>query len=134
MPDGSEQSLGMQVQIPLWELSESDGVLKIHRGFRTRNFGKALELLNKIGVVAEEEGHHPDLRVFSYNKAREKPPEPPLCRAMRYPPPLLRMQVLVELTTHSSKGLTENDFIVAAKVDALDLGDLLSKKRGYNDP
>lgn len=46
------------------------------------------------------------------------------------------IQVKIELTTHSAKGLTENDFILAAKIDGLGavIGDMLSKKRTYTDP
>lgn len=52
-----------------------------------------------------QEGHHPDLHIESWNRLR------------------------VEVWTHSSKGLTENDFILASKIDALDKEGLLSKKK-----
>ena len=67
---------------------------KISKRFKFENFAEALAYANKIGVIAEAEGHHPDLRV-SWGK------------------------VGVELSTHAIGGLSENDFIVAAKIDAI---------------
>lgn len=67
---------------------------KIHREFRFKNFVEALAFANNVGAIAEEEGHHPDLFV-SYGK------------------------VGVELWTHAIGGLSENDFILAAKIDLL---------------
>ena len=66
----------------------------IAKEYRFKNFAEALAFANKIGVVAEAEGHHPDLTV-SWGK------------------------VGVSLSTHSIGGLSENDFILAAKIDAL---------------
>lgn len=62
----------------------------------------ALELFNRIGEVAEAEGHHPDLSVFDYNK------------------------VIIGLSTHKVRGITENDIIMAVKIDALPI--ILSKR------
>jgi len=64
------------------------------RSFVLPDFKTALELANKIGAIAEEEGHHPDLTLGYGN-------------------------VGVELTTHAIGGLSENDFIVAAKIDEI---------------
>ena len=58
------------------------------------DFAQALDFTNKVGHIAESEGHHPDIHIF-YSK------------------------VDLELYTHAVLGLTENDFIVAAKVDTL---------------
>ncbi len=66
----------------------------LERVFLVKNFVKALELANKFGDIAEEEGHHPDLLV-SYGKLR------------------------VEIWTHKIAGLALADFILAAKLDAL---------------
>lgn len=79
-------------QIPEWKLSE-DGK-RISRLFGFKDFAKALEFANKVGQVAEEQWHHPDMKV-SWGK------------------------VEVMLTTHSIKGLSENDFIVAAHIDLI---------------
>ncbi len=66
---------------------------------------QALELFKRVGQVAEEEGHHPDLHLESYNN------------------------VCIELWTHARDGLSDNDFILAAKLDCLQLDDLLSKRQ-----
>ncbi|AKQ46430.1 pterin-4-alpha-carbinolamine dehydratase [Rufibacter radiotolerans] len=66
----------------------------LRREFTFPDFVTALAFVNKVGAIAEEEGHHPDLHL-SYGK------------------------VVVELWTHAIQGLSENDFIVAAKIDAL---------------
>ncbi len=67
---------------------------KLHRDFRFQNFTRAMEFVNQVAEIAEAEGHHPDISIF-YN------------------------QVTIELWTHAVGGLSENDFIVAAKIDAL---------------
>ncbi len=79
-------------QVQRWTLSE-DGK-KISKSFKFKDFVTAMEFANKITPVAEHEGHHPDLFV-GWGKVR------------------------VELSTHSIKGLSENDFILAAKIDVL---------------
>lgn len=120
---------------------------------------QALELFQRIGEVAEAEGHHPDLHlVVSFGgrgctngergrgaaclvhlPALTSPgpqPQPNACytRPLPVDPPHPRPlaqgynTVAVELWTHARSGLSENDFIMAAKIDALPLGDLLSKK------
>jgi 4a-hydroxytetrahydrobiopterin dehydratase len=70
----------------------------LEREYRFDNFRDALELVNEIGELAELENHHPDLQL-SYGK------------------------VVVQLWTHKIHGLHENDFILAAKIDALRAGD-----------
>ncbi|MDO8561725.1 MAG: 4a-hydroxytetrahydrobiopterin dehydratase [bacterium] len=66
----------------------------IVKQFKFADFVEAVAFANKITPIAEREGHHPDLHI-SYGK------------------------VVVELSTHAIKGLSENDFILAAKIDAL---------------
>jgi 4a-hydroxytetrahydrobiopterin dehydratase len=75
-----------------WKLIDNT---KITREFRFVNFVHTLIFVNKIAELAEIEGHHPELHV-SYGKC------------------------VIELFTFSIKGLSENDFILAAKIDALD--------------
>ncbi|MFQ6025322.1 MAG: 4a-hydroxytetrahydrobiopterin dehydratase [Nitrosopumilaceae archaeon] len=65
---------------------------KIEREFVFKNFIEAMKFVNKIADLAETEGHHPDFQIH-WNK------------------------VLLELWTHSMGGLSENDFIVAAKIN-----------------
>jgi 4a-hydroxytetrahydrobiopterin dehydratase len=74
-----------------WRLVESH---HLEREFRFQNFAQALSFANQIGALAEAEGHHPDLSV-SWGK------------------------VVVTLWTHKINGLSENDFILAAKIDAI---------------
>lgn len=66
----------------------------ISKEFKFKDFAEAFSFAAKIAKIADEEGHHPDLQI-SWGKT------------------------VVELTTHAIKGLSENDFILAAKVDAL---------------
>jgi 4a-hydroxytetrahydrobiopterin dehydratase len=75
-----------------WTLSPE--AKQITKSYRFKNFAEALLFVNKIGALAESEGHHPDL-TLSWGK------------------------VDVVLTTHSIKGLSVNDFILAAKIDCL---------------
>lgn len=74
-----------------WQLEEDK---KIKKEFRFKDFSGSMDFVNKVAKLAEEEGHHPALFI-NYNKVR------------------------ITLTTHSIGGLSENDFIMAAKIDAL---------------
>jgi 4a-hydroxytetrahydrobiopterin dehydratase len=67
---------------------------KIFREFSFVNYKHTMDFVNKVANLAEEEGHHPDMHVY-YGR------------------------VEVELWTHAIDGLTENDFILAAKIDVL---------------
>lgn len=86
-----------QVQGYKKEVNENWKVIdnkKIRRDFSFVNFKQTMDVANKIADIAEEEGHHPDLYI-SYGKLG------------------------VELWTHAVNGLTENDFILAAKIDKI---------------
>lgn len=74
-----------------WELENEK---KIRRVFSFKNFKEAMVFVNKVADLAEAEGHHPDITIH-YSK------------------------VTIELWTHAIRGLSENDFIVAAKIEAL---------------
>jgi 4a-hydroxytetrahydrobiopterin dehydratase len=78
-------------QLPDWRVVEQH---HLEKSYRFPDFKTALEFVNRIGMVAEEEGHHPDL-CFGWGN------------------------VQVTIFTHKIKGLTESDFILAAKVDEL---------------
>ncbi len=69
--------------------------LRIRREWRAKNFAAALDFFNQVAAVAEAEGHHPDLHLVNYR------------------------DVAIEIWTHAIGGLSENDFILAAKIDAL---------------
>ena len=77
-------------QIPNWKLNGK----KIEREFVFKDFKEAMKFVNNIADLAEDEGHHPDIHIH-WNK------------------------VMLELWTHSMNGLSENDFIVAAKINNL---------------
>jgi len=68
---------------------------KLERNFTFKNFKEALRFVNACGEIAEKEGHHPDLLLYSWNKVR------------------------VTLYTHAIGGLSLNDFVVAAKIDKI---------------
>ena len=88
--DHSRQQIA---SIPQWRLRE-DG-LWIHRTVRFANFVEMVRCVNAIAELAEAEGHHPDLHLTGY-------------------------RILgIELTTHAIGGLSENDFVLAAKIDRL---------------
>ncbi len=79
-------------ETPGWEIME-DGK-KIKREFKFKSFKEAIVFVGKVAELAEEEGHHPDFHIF-YN-----------C-------------VVLESWTHAIGGLSENDFILAAKINIL---------------
>jgi 4a-hydroxytetrahydrobiopterin dehydratase len=68
---------------------------RIRREWRAKNFMAAIEFFNKVAALAEGEGHHPDLHLVGYRN------------------------VAIELWTHAIGGLSENDFILAAKIDQI---------------
>lgn len=87
-------------QIPGWSLildlsrkpEQVQFGARISKEYKFKDFIGAINFVNKVAEIAEEEGHHPDIQIH-YNK------------------------VLLELFTHAIDGLSENDFIVAAKID-----------------
>ncbi len=85
------QAQKMASQTPQWKIQEK----QIQRQFKFKNFIQAMDFVNKMAQIAEEQGHHPDFSVH-YN------------------------QVEVTLWTHAIGGLSENDFIVAAKIDQIE--------------
>lgn len=74
-----------------WELVEDKFIKKT---FKLKSFRESIDLVNRVAGLAEQEGHHPDI-IIRYRK------------------------VTFELTTHNTKGLSENDFIMASKIDLL---------------
>jgi 4a-hydroxytetrahydrobiopterin dehydratase len=87
-----EEIAEFRPQVPDWEILEVDGVKRLEKVFKFDNFVHALAFTNKIGQLAEEEGHHPAL-LTEWGK------------------------VTVSWWTHKIKGLHRNDFIMAAKTD-----------------
>lgn len=68
---------------------------KIDKDFAFKNFKEAMEFVNKVASIAEEENHHPDIFLHNWRKVK------------------------IALTTHAIKGLSLNDFILASKTDVL---------------
>lgn len=90
----AEEIAELQPQIPEWNLMDGQEVPQLERVYRFRNFAQALDFTNAVGALAEEEGHHPTL-LTEWGR------------------------VTVTWWTHKIKGLHRNDFIMAAKTDAL---------------
>lgn len=90
----AEEIAGFRSQIPDWQILTIDGVQRLSRTYRFRNFAEALEFTNRVGALAETEGHHPAI-VTAWG------------------------EVTVRWWTHKIKGLHRNDLIMAAKTDAL---------------
>ncbi len=94
---GTEPLMGEKLSfytpvIPDWIVLDE---IKIQRKFKFKNFKEALSFVNKVGELAESEGHHPDINLHNWNK------------------------VTITLSTHAIKGLSENDFIMAVKINQL---------------
>ena len=91
-----EEITPLLAQVPEWKLA--DGAASITRSWKFKNFKEAesfaLSFGTKVGALAEEEDHHPDI-AYGWGYYR------------------------ITLQTHAIKGLHQNDFIVAAKIDAL---------------
>ena len=90
----ADEVSALKPQIPGWELLERDGVDRLEREYKFRDFASALAFTNRIGELAEGEGHHPRL-VTEWGK------------------------VGVAWWTHKIRGLHRNDFIMAAKTDEI---------------
>jgi len=82
----------LTAEIPDWTVSERDGIPRLEKVFKFPNFVDALALTNRIGAIAEEQGHHPALTT-EWGR------------------------VTVAWWTHKIRGLHRNDFIMAARTD-----------------
>ena len=78
--------------LTVWQVQAEKSLFK---EYQCKDFAEALAFVNAIGKLAEAEGHHPDINIFSWNK------------------------VGITLSTHTIGGLSTNDFILAAKIDAM---------------
>ena len=92
MPPLTLEKIGAYLpQLKEWEVLDN---IKIRKRFKFKNFVEAMGFVNKVAEIAEGEGHHPDITI-NYNR------------------------VTISLTTHVIGGLSENDFVMAAKIDEL---------------
>jgi 4a-hydroxytetrahydrobiopterin dehydratase len=90
----AEEVAELHPQVPDWEILEVEGIKRLRRVFSFDDFASALAFTDSVGVLAEEEGHHPAL-LTEWGR------------------------VTVSWWTHKIKGLHRNDFIMAAKTDEL---------------
>ena len=84
-----------QKKVDGWDISKDNKQnFFLNKRFNFRNFIESQEFINKVGEISEDEGHHPDIS-FGWGYAE------------------------IKITTHAIEGLSENDFILAAKIDQL---------------
>ena len=82
-----------QKKVDGWEIIQKyKKVYLLEKKFEFKNFLESQKFVNEVGKVSEEEGHHPDI-IFGWGYAK------------------------INITTHAIEGLSENDFILAAKID-----------------
>jgi 4a-hydroxytetrahydrobiopterin dehydratase len=89
----SQQVQRFLAEMPDWQLTAD--AKRIRREFRVKDFITGLDFFRRVGAVAEAESHHPDLHLVGYRN------------------------VAIEIWTHAIGGLSENDFILAAKIDKI---------------
>ena len=89
-PMEKEKAMELIKQVSEWKLADDT----IERKFKFKNFKESVAFVNKVAEIAEQEGHHPDIKI-NWNR------------------------VGLKLTTHAIHGLSENDFIMAAKINQL---------------
>ena len=92
-PVPKDEATRLLESLPGWKLTD-DGQ-RIRREWVVKNFMAAMDFFNRVAELAEDEGHHPDLHLVGYRNAA------------------------IELWTHAIGGLSENDFITAAKINQL---------------
>ena len=82
-----------QKKVDGWDIVKNNAnIYLLEKKFTFKNFLKSQNFINEVGKISEEEGHHPDIS-FGWGYAE------------------------IKITTHAIKGLSENDFILAAKID-----------------
>ena len=78
-----------------WEVKQNNKKnYYLEKNFKFKNFLESQKFVNKVGEISEQEGHHPDI-LFGWGYAK------------------------ISITTHAIEGLSENDFILAAKIDRI---------------
>ena len=90
----AEEITELHPQAPEWELMDPESIPKLDRSFTFRNFAQALAFTNRVGELAEDEGHHPRL-ITEWGRVR------------------------VTWWTHKIRNLHRNDFVMAAKTDEI---------------
>jgi len=90
-PLAGQELEALAKQVPEWRVIDGHHIVRL---FKFPNFVQALAFVNEVGELAEQQGHHPDI-LLAWGKAE------------------------ITTWTHAINGLTESDFILAAKIDAL---------------
>ena len=84
-----------QKEIDGWNVTKNEkNIFFLEKNFKFKNFLESQKFVNEVGKVSEEEGHHPDI-IFGWGYAK------------------------INITTHAIEGLSENDFILASKIDKI---------------
>ena len=83
-----------QKKVDGWDIIKNKDLFMLEKSFTFKNFKDSQIFVNKVGEISEGEGHHPDI-FFGWGYAK------------------------INITTHAIKGLSENDFILAAKIDQI---------------
>ena len=83
-----------QKKVDGWDIIKNKDLFMLEKNFTFKNFIDSQNFVNKVGEISEREGHHPDI-IFGWGYAK------------------------INITTHAIKGLSENDFILAAKIDQI---------------
>ena len=84
-----------QKKVDGWEIIKNEkNIFFLEKKFSFKNFSESQNFVNKVGKISEEEGHHPEI-LFGWGYAK------------------------INITTHAIEGLSENDFILAAKIDKM---------------
>ena len=84
-----------QKKVDGWDIiKDKKKIFFLYKKFNFKNFTESQKFINKVGIISEEEGHHPDI-LFGWGYAE------------------------IKITTHTIEGISENDFILAAKIDQI---------------
>ena len=83
-----------QKKVDGWDIVNNKNIFFLEKKFTFKNFLESQKFVNEVGKISEEEGHHPDI-TFGWGYAK------------------------INITTHAIEGLSENDFILAAKIDKI---------------
>lgn len=94
-PLSKDQVQALLKDLTGWQLTGDSDQKRLRKEWRVKDFLVALDFFNRVGAIAEQEDHHPDLHLVGYRN------------------------VAIEIWTHALNGLSENDFILAAKIDML---------------
>ena len=95
LPFDTSQIHKYQKKVDGWDIIKGEEeIFFLSKKFKFENFLKSRDFVNEVGKISEQEGHHPDI-IFGWGYAE------------------------IKVTTHAIKGLSENDFILAAKIDKI---------------